>query len=309
MGGNPEDVATAIDTAITALMGDATQDIKGDYLIIGYLRALGGYAMSADAYANVFTLNYIAADLAAPSILVAAPAALYMSYDEFMLYFEFAHDPVYVNVREWANQYVNAFITDAQSVDTVKAAIDFLVATGYYSDDEIPAENDEKYYEKLTVIYVAESVLGNEDWAEAVVAVMFDRAKLPEYADTFLAMANASAEGENAYLTVGLSVLQTVAHLERDDFYEIDWEEVLAYVPTLVYGMTGQELEIANYTALAEMLKKSYDGELVIDLAVECVPYDNVSATTYVFTVKGSISNKAINGNFEAIITYVVPKA
>lgn len=309
MGGDANEVATAIDTAITALMGDADQEIKGDYLVIGYLRALGGYAMSADAYANVFTLSYVASDLGDYTILAAVPAALYMSYDEFMLYFEFAHNPNYDNVRAWAEQYVNAFMTDAKSVNVVEAAVDFLVASGYYADGEIPAETDENYYEKLTAIYVAESVLGNEDWAEAVVAVMFDRAKLPEYAEVFLGMANAYSEGDNVYLTAGLYVLQTVAHLERDDFYEIDWEEVLAYVPTLVYGMTGEELEIANYTALAEMLKKSYDGELAIDVAVECVPYDNVSATTYVFTVKGSIVNKAVNGSFEAIITYVVPKA
>ena len=312
-----EALAAAIEAAITELSGNPIDDIKGDFFTIGYLRALAGYEMTDAAYANAFTVLYIISDIGDPSLIATLPSVLYMTEEEFRLYFEFTHTPQYLEVRAWADKYIGALMADPESVDMLEATVDFLVASGYYSEDEIPEATDPAYYEKLAAIYMTEHVLGDEDYAEAVVAVMFDRNALSTYAATFLEMADAFAATEaDTTLAPGafnvaklaLYAVSTVAHLEIANPISVDWEKVLAFIPETYEMITGEPLAIANYAALADMLRASFAEDILASIEVECVPYDNASQTIFVFTVKGSVEHSGVNGDFEMIIEIVVPK-
>ena len=147
---------------------------------------------------------------------------------------------------------------------------------------------------------------------------MCDRNALSTYAATFLEMADAFAATEadttlapmafNA-AKLALYAVSTVAHLEIANPISVDWEKVLAFIPETYEMITGEPLAIANYAALADMLRASFAEDILASIEVECVPYDNASQTIFVFTVKGSVEHSGVIGDFEMIIEIVVPKS
>ena len=294
--GDIQTVIETVDAAIAALDGDAK--------VVGYLKALKaaitGATPETDGMLNAFAVLYF-------KDLASVIPALFMSADEFNGAFE---DANVLALRAWAAKYYASY-TEQVSINLIEACVDFLVAVGYYNEEDIPEATDPDYYGKLATIYAAQTYFGDEEYAAAIVAAIYAPDTVSIYADTYLEMADMvePATQQHAIFKLALYLLSTKAYLGVEDETEVDWETALAYIPETYYSLTQEELVIGNYAALVDMLRPAFEETLNLAFNAEVVPYETATEVVYVFTVYGDLYHVALEGACELVIEIRVPKA
>lgn len=308
-----EALAKAFISAINELSPDYINDKAGDCILLAYLRAFGGVDMAEEntVLANMFTVLYMCE--APYEIFPYIIPALYLNETEFKAICGDA-----VDVRSWAGKYLPAII-NGDDVKTIEAAVEYLLAAGYYEDfEELPEKTDEKYYEKLAALYFSNQYFEDMEKADAVVAYLFG-GDISKYADVYLEIANEFSEnaeiGEDMSLAqfeitrLALYCVSTKAYLAVDDASTVDWAKALAWIPEIYYEMTETELNIANYRAFSEMLRPTFAEEISSSITATVVPYETATEVILVFTVKGDIDHSAFDCEFEFVIEMTVTKA
>ena len=298
---DPTVLLAAIDAAKTAL--------ADDLVAVGYLRALEamvtGAQPSVEGMLNLSVILEAMKTQDSMTVYANIIPVLYMTKAEFA-----AWAPAeLVAVREWAEKYYNAYTVNG-TVNAVELAIDYLVATNYFDEADIPEATDPAYYDKLAVIYAVNKLYEDEDHAKAVVDAIYRPENLKLHGDTFLEMAEAVVAETPAQSMIQMVyyLLSTKAFLEVEDPSTVDWEKALSYIPELYNAMNEKDIEIGNYAAFSEMLRPVFAEKVNTAFVADVVPYETATEIVYIFTVTGELEHIAVEGDCEFVIEIRVPK-
>lgn len=291
-----------INGAASELDPELTEDEINAIMQQALIDALASQAPTSEGIANYVALMYFV-NTYGINLIPYAPSVLYMTEDEFCVMFDSDEFADVIAVRAWALKYVELCKAEAD-IDAIELAVEYLLAAGYYDEEEIPAESDPDFYEKLAVIYTANEIFCFDGYADVVVDIVFNPENIYLHGDALLELAESIIPETQALFVVksAFYLLSTVAYLGVEDASTVDWDAALAYIPEYYAMFTGEELEIANNEALADMLRATFAEKVNTAITTTVVPYQTPTETLYVVTIVGDLDHSAINGSFEIVI-------
>lgn len=323
---------------ILALMSDSENDFTGIADVIVALK-------NDDEEALIAALGALDTEVAASILTVLAAtvdggSALGQLIEAYMLYLftgealdmdEIVED--FEDVKDVFVQYVEK-VKAGQQVSWEQLIVDYLVASGFYSDEALEdAEESDDAIEYLFTYFVAVRAFYeamyeiDEDslddaylYAATLLSVINDPENITDDAAGLLGIAafykelysyEVTSFGEGMPSTKALwyafEIIQASAHLEGNG--NPNWASVLSFIPVFAEDIFGIEnLDIQNYPALAKLLRDSREA-VVCEVNSVVVPYDNALETVYVFTLDISVVCEGVFvGNCSIEIEIIEPK-